>query len=134
MRKDIIWMPHPGHFICGSDCRFHLSTYVNGYIVSTVGELLPEESSREIHAEVRGIKLEGRGDARRADFLDKCGYVDIGYDRKYETMVFKAMKSKEVCCPWRMAGGSELDFEGYNDPGDACRGHMCMVEKYGRSK
>ena len=33
-----IWMGHAGHFILGHKCRFHLSTYVNGYIVSTVGE------------------------------------------------------------------------------------------------
>ena len=47
-----IWMPHTGHFICGSRCRFHLNTYIGKYIVSTIGELWPERGVREIHAKV----------------------------------------------------------------------------------
>jgi len=54
-----IWMPHAGHLIVSSDCRFHLNTYVGGYIVSTVGEYFPDEGVREIFAESRGVNLEG---------------------------------------------------------------------------
>lgn len=130
--KDWLWMPHAGHLIVGNDCRFHLNTYVNGYIVSTVGEYLPSEGGREIHAKVRGIKLEGIGDARERDFLKKFGYVEIGAGRKYETMVFKAQKSKALCCVWEQESGSELDFEGYNDAGMAAAGHLAMCKKWAR--
>jgi hypothetical protein len=135
MRKeDWVWMPHPGHFICARDCRFHLNTYVGGYIVSTLGEYLPDESVREIIAESRGIKLKGLGDYRRADFLKKHGYEKIGADRLYETMVFKAKKSKVKCCPYEMASGSDVDFEGYNTATDAFKGHIEMCKKWARRK
>lgn len=128
-KKPWIWMPHPGHFICGIDCRFRMNTYVNGYIVSTVGELLHDSTLWDFSAERKGVKLEGMGDARRADFLNKVGWADIGFDRKYETMVFKGAKSKDACCPYQMVS-SELDFEGYNDPVDAFKGHMKMCKKW----
>lgn len=126
-------MPHPGHFICASDCRFHLNTYVGGYIVSTVGELLPDSGSWDIYAKTKNIVLEGMGDARRADFINRVGYVDIGYDRKYETMVFKAMKSTRICCPWKMTA-DEQDFLGYNDADAAFKGHMKLCLKWSKRK
>jgi len=132
MKKDKwIWMPHPGHFICGFDCRFRLTTYVGKYIVSTVGELFPDSQVREICAKSRGIILNGIGDERKYDYMDKIGYEEIGINRKYETMVFKAKKSEDKCCPWRMTSG-ELDFEGYNDPGDAFKGHMKLCLKWSK--
>ena len=120
-------MPHPGHFICSQDCRFHLNTYVSGYIVSTVGEMLPDSGTWHIYAKSKGVTLEGQGDARRADFLKRVGFVEIGAGRTYETMVFHAQKSGAECCPWEMASGGELDFEGYSDPGKAFSGHQSMV-------
>ncbi len=126
------WMPHPGHFICSSDCKFILSTYVGGYIVSTVGEYLPDSGTREIHAEVRGIKLEGKGDTRKQDFLKKCDYIEVGCNRKYETMVFKAKKRKDKyqCCPYVVSEYSELDFLGYNSATKAKKGHYNMCKKW----
>lgn len=131
-KKDWVWMPHAAHLIVGQDCRFHLATYVNGFIVSTVGEYLPDESSRETHAEVRGIKLEGQGDYRRADFLKKCGWVEIGCDRTYETMVFKAKKSASGCCAWELSHGLELECAGYKDSKAATEGHLRLCSKYDR--
>ena len=133
MKKDKwIWMPHPGHFICSFDCRFHLSTYVGKYIVSTVGEYFPCDGTREIIAKSRGIELKVRGDERKYDFLNKIGYEEIGCDRKYETMVFEAYKdTKNKCCPYRMSG-SEKDFAGYNDPTDAFKGHMKLCLKWSK--
>lgn len=107
MEKDKwIWLPHPAHFIGGDSCRFRLSTYVGEYIVSTVGEYIP-------HNEVQ----------------------EIGAGRKYETMVFKARKSEEPghceACPWFIADpGNNLDFEGYNDPKDAFKGHLKLCKKW----
>ena len=135
MTKDKwVWMPHAGHLIVSRDCRFHLATYVGKCVVSTVGEYLPDETVREIHCQVRHIQLEGRGDYRLADFLRKVGYMEIGADRKYETMVFKAEPASEAleqCCPWRMESGENLDFDGYNDPVEAFKGHLAMCEKWG---
>lgn len=63
-----IWMPHAGHFCGANECNFRLNTYVGGYIVSTVGEYCPI------------IKL------------GKSTFEEIGRNRLYETMVFKAKK------------------------------------------
>jgi hypothetical protein len=117
-----VWMPHAGHLIVGRMCRFHLATYVNGHIISTVGEYLPDSTDREIFAQSRG-----------ADYLDKLGFEDVGYKRKYETRVFRAKRCGDPagdCCPWRMANGTKLDLEGYNDPVEAYAGHLRMVIKW----
>jgi len=132
-REKWIWMPHSGHFICGNDCRFHLNTYVGKYIVSTVGELWPDSSVRAIKAKCRGIEIVGRGDSWDFDYMKKIGYDEIGYNRKYETMVFRAKRSSEnKCCPWRMESGRELDFSGYNEAESAFKGHMKLCEKWSR--
>ena len=107
-RKVEVWMPHAGHFICGYKCQFRLNTYVNGYIVSTVGEYVP------------------------SDWGNKSGFDTIGCDRLYETMVFKAIKSSHKCCPYKQATGSNIDFAGYNKPEAAYKGHLKMLAKYRR--
>jgi hypothetical protein len=129
------WFGSPAHFICGDDCRFHMATLVGPWVVSTVGEWLPDSSSWHIYAGSIGVELEGRGDARRADFLNKVGYIEIGSGRAYETMVFEAGKRCDVggCgCGMPSISGSELDFDGYNDAGAATRGHNEMCEKWSR--
>ncbi len=126
-----VWMPHAGHFVCGNECRFRLNTYVGGYIVSTVGEYLPDSAVREILGDLRKLNLEGRGDDRQADFLRKNGFEKIGCDRTYETMVFKARRSKNKCCPWEVSG-SELDYAPYNDADSAYEGHLKLCQKWSR--
>ena len=93
--KNWKWFGSPGHLIVSLDCRFHLCTQVGGHLVSTVGEYLPDSSVREILAKSRGKTLEGIGEMRRADFLDKIGYEEIGCGRKFETMVFRV--SGDLC-------------------------------------
>lgn len=131
--KKEIWMPHAAHFICGRDFRFHLATHVNGFVVSTVGEYLPSEGAREILAKSRNIVLEGRGDDREVDWLKKNGWEEIGLNRTYETMVFRAKKSGEACCPFVIISG-EMDFEGYKDAGNATRGHYLLVMKWAKNR
>lgn len=104
-KENWIWMPHPAHFIASSSCRFVLATYVGKYIVSTVGEYVPKHRQNE-------------------------GFEDIGANRKYETMVFKAEKSEDKCCPYRIIVQDEVDFEPYNEAGDARRGHMRLCNKW----
>ena len=129
------WFGNAGHLICGSSCRFHLCTKVGKYLVSTVGEYFPGESAREIFAKSKGIELEGMGDEREYDFLKKHGYVEIGFKRLFETMVFKAGKpcEKESCnCGLPKINGSNLDFEGYNTSGEATKGHYEMCRKWSK--
>ena len=136
MTKDKwIWMPHAGHFICGDRCRFHLSTYVGKYIVSTIGEMWSERGPREIHAGVYDPQwLEEnkhlKGDVFDSAYMKKFGYEEIGAGRKYETMVFKAKKTTDKCCPWQMVSGNDLDADGYNDAGEAYKGHLKMCKKW----
>lgn len=125
-----IWMPHPGHFICSANCQFILNTYVGGFIVSTVGEYVPDAPVREIIAESRKITLKGKGDCRLADYMKKIGYEKIGYDRKYETMVFPSKKSSDNCCPYVAKDWIEVDIAGYNDSGKARNGHYKMCDKW----
>ena len=106
----VIWMPHAGHFICGERCQFRLNTYVNGYIISTVGEY------------------------KQSDQKESDPFRTIGCDRLYETMVFKAVKSKHKCCPYRQKTGSNIDFRGYNDAAKAYNGHLAMVKKWQRKQ
>ena len=133
MTKDKwIWLPHSAHFICAFDCRFHLATYVGKYIVSTIGELFPDSPVREIIATSKNIELVGKGDSRVADYMSKIGYSELGYERKYETMVFKAEKSKEPCCKYQIKNGDNLDFLGYNLPNKAYEGHMKLCDKWSK--
>jgi hypothetical protein len=131
-RSEWVWMPHAGHLCVGNYCRFHLNTYVGGYVVSTVGEYLPDSISRDVIADVRGIKLEGMGDDREYDFLKKIGFVEVGFNRKYETMVFKAKASDNKCCPYVPSDWGQLDMEGYNTPEEAAVGHMELCEKWSK--
>lgn len=135
VRARWVWMPHPGHLIVSHECRFHLTTCVGDYLVSTVGEWVPGESVREIFAESRGVTLSGRGDARQADYLDKVGFYDVGCDRKYESMVFPAKPQPHArCCPFTVANWSEVEMQGYNDAGEAAEGHMALCLKWADRK
>lgn len=133
-RENWVWMPHGAHFICARDCKFHLATYVGGYIVSTVGEMVPDAPVRERFASSRGVTLEGQGDARLADYMRKVGYQEIGFGRKYETMVFRAVARdpgpETDCCPWRVSDFSEIEVRGYNDPVSATKGHYELCAEY----
>jgi hypothetical protein len=125
------WFGNAGHLIVGQDCRFHLCTQVGSWLVSTVGEYLPDSPVREILAESRGIQLEGRGDDRRYDWMRKAGYEEIGYGRKYETMVFRAGSPCDCGCGMPTPDDwGDVDMDGYNDAPAATAGHMALCEKY----
>ena len=129
------WFGTAAHLIVGHDCRFHLATVIGKYLVSTVGQYLPDLRIREMFAQHRGVVLEGRGDARRADYMRKIGYETIGADRLFETMVFKAgkpCKAKGCACGLPETNGCDLDFAGYNTVGEATAGHIAMCQKWAR--
>lgn len=129
------WFGDPGHHIIGEDCRFHLCTQVGEFLISTVGNYLPDEGVREIIARTEGVTLRGMGDSRRADFLCKLGYQEVGAGRKFETYVFRV--SGEACAEEEcgrcgmpiIKEWSELRARGYNIVGDATRGHMEMLHE-----
>ena len=142
-RENWVWMPHPGHFICARDCQFHLNTYVGGYIVSTVGELWPERSSRDIHAKVYDPAWYAenkhlKGDTYDAAYFKRFGWEKLGASGTYETMVFKAIRATgdegSVCCPWRIQSGTELTCERYDDADAAAKGHRLLCEKWSKGK
>jgi len=97
-----IWMPHAGHFFLWRKCEFRLNTYVNGYIVLTVGEY--------------------RGSINKEH--------NVGHGYKYGTMIFKAKKSIYKCCPYMQKDGNDADFAGYDTADAAYKGHMDMCRKY----
>ena len=101
-----IEMPHAGHFICSHECAFRRNTYVNGFIISTVGEYIPKDS--------REIAPLGAG---KKDF--------------YETMVFEAKLNEGGCpvCPFVPADfGSPLNSVRYESAVEAAAGHELFIE------
>ena len=100
-------MGHAAHFICGNRCRFHLATYVGKFIVSTVGEL-PELGK------------------------DNNNFQEIGFGRLYETYVFKAIKSKNKCCPYEIIVSEEIDAIGANTADKATKNHFKLCNKWSK--
>lgn len=137
-KREWRWFGTAGHFICGPWCRFHLCTQVGPWLVSTVGQLWPERSSREIQAEIHDPKwLEEnghlKGDAFDAAYMKRFGFNEVGCHRKFETMVFRAgtpCTVPECNCGMPEIDGKELDMEAYNEAGAATDGHMAMCEKW----
>lgn len=132
------WFGNNGHLIVGHDCRFHLCTVVGKYLISTVGQYWPDRIVREIHAQVHDPKWLDKNRHRKGDdfdaaYTDQFGFHEIGFQRKFETMVFTAgepCQSEECNCGMPNITGEELDSNGYNTARDATKGHMEMCEKW----
>lgn len=101
---------HKQHLIVSERCQFSLATHIGAFVVSTIGEWKPEEAVRKI----TGLK-EGE-------------FEEIGYRRKYETMVFPVDGQHECGCP-KITSHAGLECDGYNDAADAQRGHLVMCRK-----
>lgn len=138
-----IWMGHPGHLCIASQCQFRLNTYVNGYIVSTVGEYWPGEEIaksllklrvsrknlyKKVSVELVENLLKLKGDAFVQAYISSLGFEEIGWQRVYETMVFKAIKSENSCCPYEADVSEEIYMGGYNDSKSAMKGHYKACE------
>ena len=136
-KQNWIWMPHPAHLCVSHMCRFHLSTYVGKYIVSTVGEYSPPRSVKEITARIKDLDWHEKNNHLKGEeyeyaYLRKFGFDEIGMSRTYETMVFKAVKSLHSCCPYIPESGSEVDFKGYKNSQDAYAGHLKLCKKWSK--
>jgi hypothetical protein len=119
--SDWKWFGFAAHFICGRWCRFHLATQVGEFLVSTVGQLVHPKDSK------------GRENVDAAYLAEYPNGAEIGYQRFYETMVFKAGPPCDApgcnCGLPLPTDHGELDMEGYNDPGAATIGHRMMCLK-----
>jgi len=103
----IKWWGYPGHFICASRCQFRLHTTVDGYIISTVGDMRP------LHDEDGEMQPIGLG------------------EQYFETYVFEwdgTLKDCGCCpCPTDYL---EIDGKRYETALQATNGHHEYVEKY----
>lgn len=102
------WYGAPGHFCGGKDCRFHLTTEIGRFLVSTVGNYWPPSLNE---------------------------MTEIGYERYYETMVFRfkgRCEEKDCGCGQPIILLADLDMVGYQTGGEACFGHMAMCDKWSR--
>jgi hypothetical protein len=116
------WFGMAGHFICGRWCRFHLTTRVGKFLVSTVGLYVhPRRSNGREDTEAEWLAQNPRGE-------------QIGADRFYETMVFLAgerCREKNCGCGQpRIAGGQSLDFLPADDAGEANKNHRKLCKKW----
>ena len=104
--KDWVWYGNAGHFIGGSECRFHLCTEVGDYLVSTVGEYHPY-----LDKEKRTI---GGGSA---DF--------------YETYVFKRTGGRCGCdCGLPEIDLGEIEGSRWATPKEANEGHLDACKRF----
>lgn len=115
------WYGMAGHFICGRWCRFHLTTRVGKFIVSTVGLFVHPSNSQSEQHEQEWLAQHPKGQ-------------QIGADRFYETMVFLAgekCKEKDCNCGQpRMADSHNIDFEHSDDAGEANKHHRQMCKRW----
>ena len=118
------WFGNVAHLCVGQWCRFHMATKVGKYLVSTVGEYVhPRHSGSSEKTEAEWLKKNWPGE-------------DVGYGRKYETMVFEAgapCADAKCGCGLPSIGGSELDARGYNSAKDAREGHMKLCRKWAKA-
>jgi hypothetical protein len=112
------WFGSAGHFICSRWCRFHLTTKVGKYLISTLGEY------------VHPMHSQGSEEKDNQWWRENWPGEDIGYNRKYETMVFIITGQCECGCELPTHDGEEQDFNGYNDAKSAHEGHMKMCEEF----
>lgn len=115
------WFGKPGHFVCAHQCRFHLCTQVGAFLVSTVGEYIPSEFRSDILTEEEWLSANYPG-------------ADIGYKRKYETMVFRCTGGICDCgCGVPKIDLGEIDMAGCNDAGTATANHNKLCRKYAKA-
>lgn len=122
-RAEWEWFGRPGHFICARWCRFHLTTLVGPWLVSTVGAFVhPRHSQGSEQKEAQWLAKNWPGE-------------DIGVGRKFETMVFRAGEpcaENDCHCELPRIDGRELEAKGYQTFAEAQRGHVAMCERWAR--
>ena len=117
------WFGLSGHCIIGRWCRFHLATQVGPWLISTIGLYVhPQDSMGNEQDEAKYL-------------IDNPDGETLGHERHYETMVFLAGKPCETKrCGGGMPaiGGNELFAKGYENAGDATRGHLAACKMFAK--
>ncbi len=110
------WYGNAGHLCVGEYCRFHLTTRVGEFLVSTVGDYFPDSKVAEICKH------------------PKDNPQEIGCGRLFETMVFLTTGPCPCGCGMPAIDAAELDFSGYNDRKAANEGHLRMCREWAKHK
>lgn len=102
--------PFKGHLIVSESCEWFRTTDVGRYRISSIGEYV----APAIVEPTRGR------------------FTEIGYNRLYETMVFRL---SDIICTCgcdapEIHDWSEVAFRGYNSRTEAEEGHEAMVASY----
>lgn len=107
-----IEFPFALHYIASAQCRFGRSTVVNErFLVSSVGEYDPTEKVRDI-------------------LQRPTGFLPLGSrtTHLYETMIFKAKRTKNPAYPWSASDYAELFSFTYRARSGAVAGHEKAVQ------
>lgn len=108
MNEFIRQMPHPAHFISWRSCAFRLTTFVNGWIVSSVGEWHPKSHEETAPPEP----------------LDSFGSI-------YETQVFHAYPVPDApCCGFDADTDNPIIQRRTKTAENAVRNHNELVDHY----
>jgi len=108
-------------------------TWVNGFLISTVGEYLPDREIRRCLKENDPELLGLKGDDFERTYFKKYGFEEIGYGRTYETTVFIAKECECGCEGYTPSCSEFLDFKGYNSSKDATQGHYKLCEVWDKA-
>jgi len=114
------WDGFAKHF-CGSrHCEFTMSTKIGDFVISTVGAYnVPDYVGKSIIQPSKENKA----------------WDSIGYDRWFETFVFKAEKADCPCCEWvANTSGGELDSLCHETADEARKGHMEMCYRIAKGE
>lgn len=109
--SEIVWHGQAGHFVGWRDCQWHLCTEVNGYIISTLGEYIPN---------------------RQRNTVGQAMPLGLSPDDLYESMIFEVGGHCPCGCGHPTQSGSSLDMNRYKTPLEARLGHMKLVEEYSK--
>jgi hypothetical protein len=136
-REDWIWMAHPGHYRWADFCRFRLCTYVGNYIVSSVGEYLPNFTEDNLDKVNMIDSLIGLAKIRKEYSDDDSDIPGNSYEKLvgssylYETIVFKSLENTSECkCCIAICDDEEIEKNEYNTQELAFAGHYELCEKY----
>jgi hypothetical protein len=100
--KDWIWYGNAGHLCVQNDCRYHLTTRVGRYLISSIGEYFPSNEE---------------------------GMKEIGIGRYYETLVFDIIGDiTENGKP--PVFHDEIDYLAANTAQEAYQNHISLCHKW----
>lgn len=114
------WFGNVAHFCCGRWCRFHLTTRVGKWLVSTVGEM--------VHPRDAGLTSASENEFLQREPLGRT----VAGESHFETLVFLITDVCDCGCRLPHQNGNSVDSDRYDTRADATKGHMAMCRKWAR--